>query len=99
MCEIFCTCEMHDLNVEEERAKNPNATKPAIRKAWLKKYGPRRRQLSLRPVCELCEEFESDKKLMDIEMAIKHRDLSRGFRKRPRPNPPREDPASLPGLD
>jgi len=92
MCEIFCTCELHDLRVEEERAKDPNFTKPRIRKAWLKKYGPGKRLLSLRPVCELCEELESDKKLMDIEMAIKHRDLSRGFRRRPRPTT--KDPAS-----
>lgn len=80
MCEeIFCTCEVHDILIEEARAKDPDY-QVRIRKAYLLSYG---RRYSLRPVCELCEEFV-DKPLMGLELAKKHRDLSRGRPARPR---------------
>ncbi|MDD4995166.1 MAG: hypothetical protein PHW53_01710 [Patescibacteria group bacterium] len=84
MCDelIYCTCETHDLAVEDERKKNPDFSEPVIRKAYLVRYNGKK--LSLRPVCELCENVERDKGLMDLEMAIKHRDLSRGYRPKPR---------------
>lgn len=83
MCDlVYCTCETHDLAVEDERKKNPDFEEPVIRKAYLVKYAGRK--LSLKPVCELCAPMMKDKELMDLEMAIKHRDLSRGFRAKPR---------------
>jgi len=91
---IYCTCEVHDLVLEERRAEDPEFSEPAIRKAYLLPYGPGKRRLSLRPVCELCEEFVNER-LMDIEMAIKHRNLARGFRSRPKPVR-NEDPAEAP---
>ena len=85
MCDelIYCTCETHDLAVEEAREKNTDFPEPVIRKAYLVKYAGRK--LSLRPVCELCEEMMQGKGLMDIDMAMKHRDLSRGGFQRLKP--------------
>jgi len=75
MCEKtrICRCELHDELIQEEERRNPDFKKPAVKKAWLKKFYNKGTRYSVMGVCELCEEFVSER-LMPIREAVRIRD-------------------------
>jgi len=68
-----CRCELHDELLAEEKKSNPNFREPKVKKAWLKKFFNKGTRYSVMGVCELCEEFVSER-LMPIDEAERIRD-------------------------